>query len=147
VVINAAEAVAKAHVWFETNSGWAPPDPDTLAEWTADGMCRCPDDCLVAPDGWCQHGLASWWLILGALEATGAPDRLDPALLVPHPSRLDPTRSDHAAIVEAHQHAVDLGETAYADPTTGLLVMTAQHLWDRGECCDQGCRHCPFLAR
>ena len=60
-------AIAKAHVWFEHNSGWAPPDVDTLAEWVADGVCRCPDECLVAPERWCEHGLASWWLILRAL--------------------------------------------------------------------------------
>jgi hypothetical protein len=52
------------HQWFEVNSGWAPPDPETLAEWIADGVCRCPDDCLVAPEGWCEHGLASWWRVL-----------------------------------------------------------------------------------
>src|SRR2546426_4121486 len=56
VVVDAVEAVRNAHVWFETNSGWAPPDADTLAEWVADGVCRCPDDCLVAPEGWCEHG-------------------------------------------------------------------------------------------
>ena len=65
----AAEAVANAIAWFEVNSGWAPPDVDELAEWIADGVCRCPDECLVSPDGWCEHGLASWALILTALEA------------------------------------------------------------------------------
>jgi len=69
VPIDAAVAVANAHAWFEMNSGWAPPDDDTLAEWIDDGVCRCPDECLVAPDAWCGHGLASWWLILRALEA------------------------------------------------------------------------------
>jgi hypothetical protein len=39
-----------------------------MAEWLADGVCRAPDDCLVTPDGWCGHGLASWWLILDALQ-------------------------------------------------------------------------------
>ena len=62
------QAVRNAHAWFEVNSGWAPPDEDTLAEWVADGVCRCPDECLVAPDAWCEHGLASWSLILAALE-------------------------------------------------------------------------------
>lgn len=61
------EAVAKAHEFFESNSGWAPPDIDTLAEWLLDGVCRAPDDCLVAPEGWCAHGIASWKLILDAL--------------------------------------------------------------------------------
>lgn len=63
-----AEAIRNAHTWFEVNSGWAPPDDDTLAEWAADGVCRCPDECLVTPDGWCEHGLASWSLILRALD-------------------------------------------------------------------------------
>jgi hypothetical protein len=67
VQLTPAAAIANAHEWFEHNSGWAPPDEDTLAEWVDDGVCRCPDDCLVEPDGWCDHGLASWWLILGAL--------------------------------------------------------------------------------
>lgn len=66
--VTPAEAVAHAHDWFESNSGWAPPDPDTLAEWSVDGMGRAPDDCLVAPEGWCAHGLASWQLILDALD-------------------------------------------------------------------------------
>ena len=62
------EAVRNAHAWFEVNSGWAPPDTETLADWVADGVCRCPDECLVAHDAWCEHGLASWWLILQAQE-------------------------------------------------------------------------------
>jgi hypothetical protein len=67
--VDAAEAVRNAHRWFEHNSGWAPPDDETLEEWVADGVCRCPDECLVAPDGWCEHGLASWALVLAALAA------------------------------------------------------------------------------
>ena len=63
----AADAIRNAHEWFEHNSGWAPPDDDTLAEWAGDGVCRCPDECLVTPDGWCDHGLASWQLILDSL--------------------------------------------------------------------------------
>jgi len=70
-----ANAIANAHAWFEHHSGWAPPDPDTLGEWVDDGVCRCPDDCLVTPDGWCEHGLASWWLILGAEPWPPARDR------------------------------------------------------------------------
>jgi len=41
------EAVRNAHEWFEHNSGWAPPDAETLAELAADGVCRAPDECLV----------------------------------------------------------------------------------------------------
>ena len=61
------EAVRNAHAWFEVNSGWAPPDDDTLSDWLAEGICRCPDDCLVPAESWCEHGLATWLLILRAL--------------------------------------------------------------------------------
>ena len=63
-----AEALRTTHAWFEVNSGWAPPDPDILAEWCAEGVCRCPDGCLVTPEGICEHGLASWWVIVSELE-------------------------------------------------------------------------------
>jgi hypothetical protein len=59
-----ARALARTHEWFAGNSGWAPPDPDTLAEWLADGVCRSPDGCLVVPGRWCAHGLAAWDLVL-----------------------------------------------------------------------------------
>ena len=65
---SAASAIDNAHAWFEVNSGWAPPDEDTLCEWLAAGVGRAPDECAVAPDGWCEHGLASWRLILAALD-------------------------------------------------------------------------------
>ena len=72
-VVDAATAVANAHLFFENASGWAPPDPETLAEWVADGVCRCPDECLVGPSEWCDHGLASWWLVLDALDDVEVP--------------------------------------------------------------------------
>jgi hypothetical protein len=68
VTATADQAVKNAHIWFESNSGWAPPDAEDLAEWVADGLSKCPDDCVVAPQAWCEHGLASWWLILRALD-------------------------------------------------------------------------------
>ncbi len=136
VDLDAAGAVRNAHVWFESNSGWAPPDPDTLAEWVADDVCRCPDDCLVSPGGWCEHGLASWLLILDEAADKDREGRPRPPL--------DPNRPDDALIVNAHQQAVERGDAGYTDPTTGLFVMTARYLSDRGVCCKQGCRHCPF---
>jgi hypothetical protein len=72
LAVDAETAVRNAHRWFENNSGWAPPDDGTVAEWTTDGVCRCPDECLVAPEAWCEHGLASWALILAALEREDA---------------------------------------------------------------------------
>jgi len=67
-IAGATWSIKNAHDWFEVNSGWAPPDEDELAEWLADGVCRCPDDCTVTPEGWCGHGLASWWLVLRAMD-------------------------------------------------------------------------------
>lgn len=66
--MDAEQAVRNAHHFFESHSGWAPPDPETLEEWVADGVCRCPDECLVTPDGWCEHGIASWALVLADLD-------------------------------------------------------------------------------
>ena len=61
--------------WFEVNSGWAPPEPEELAEWVADGVCRTPDDCLVAPAAVCPHGLVSWLAVLEVVDQRGRPGR------------------------------------------------------------------------
>ncbi|WP_211262559.1 DUF5522 domain-containing protein [Nitriliruptor alkaliphilus] len=63
---------------------------------------------------------------------------------VPLTERLDPRRTDHAAIVAAHEAAIQRDDDGYIDPSTGYFVFTAQTLWDRGDCCHSGCRHCPF---
>ena len=65
----------------------------------------------------------------------------------PHPSRLDPTRSDYGDVIIAHRNAVASGLDGYKDPATGFYVLTAKTLADRGECCTQGCRHCPYLGQ
>jgi hypothetical protein len=62
----------------------------------------------------------------------------------PHPSRLAPDRSDRAAILERHRRASAMGLSSYLDPATGYSVMTADYLAERGYCCSQGCRHCPW---
>ena len=49
-----------------------------------------------------------------------------------------------AEIVAAHDAAVTAGEAGYIDPESGLFVLTAAYLAERGTCCDQGCRHCPY---
>lgn len=142
-----ARAVADTHAWFERNSGWAPPDPGTLAEWLADGVCLCPDGCPVEPAQVCRHGLASWWLILRTLDRPDRPSPLPPERLVPAPGRLDPARPGYVAVIDAHHRALMAGEAGYLDPATGLFVLTARTLWDRRACCSQGCRHCPYTPR
>lgn len=56
---------------------------------------------------------------------------------------------DHPArdrILAAHARALEAGESMYVDPETGLSVLTARWLADRGTCCARGCRHCPYVA-
>jgi hypothetical protein len=67
--------------------------------------------------------------------------------LLPHPGRLGPDHPHYAEILDAHDAAVDAGRPGYSDPESGLFVLTAAFLWSRGTCCDQGCRHCPYVAR
>ena len=72
---------------------------------------------------------------------------LPPGRLVPHPARLSPATPGYDDILKAHESAMAAGRAAYIDPLTGLMVMTARNLWERGACCDSGCRHCPWLER
>ena len=62
-----AAALASTHGWFEANSGWAPPDEETLVDWAGEGLGRAPDECLVTEHGICTHGLVSWQVVLDDL--------------------------------------------------------------------------------
>jgi hypothetical protein len=74
------------------------------------------------------------------------PDPLAPRPLTePHPSRLPHTAPGRAAALAAHAAALDAGEAGYLDPASGLFVLTARFLADRGTCCGRGCRHCPYV--
>ena len=66
--------------------------------------------------------------------------------LQPHASRLDPRRPDAARIRAAHDAAVAAGSEDYVDPATGYRVFTAVALREKGRCCGQGCRHCPWVG-
>jgi len=65
-------ALRTTHAWFEQHSGWAPPDPATLADWAAEDACRAPDECWVTRRGVCPHGLASWQVVLDSLAVEDA---------------------------------------------------------------------------
>jgi hypothetical protein len=75
------------------------------------------------------------------------PVPLPEELLTPHPERLLRTRRDYALILERHAAAVAANRESYVDPATGHQVFTARVLWERGYCCDLGCRHCPWIPR
>jgi hypothetical protein len=70
-------ALRHTHEWFEVNSGWAPPDPETLADWALEGACRAPDECWVPQRGVCAHGLVSWQVVLDELADLDAAVRSD----------------------------------------------------------------------
>jgi hypothetical protein len=67
-------------------------------------------------------------------------------LTEPHPSRLAPDHPRRAEILAAHEEALDAGRAGYLDPESGLFVLTAGFLADRGTCCSRGCRHCPYVG-
>jgi hypothetical protein len=66
-------------------------------------------------------------------------------LTEPHPSRLAPDHPRRAEILTSHAAALATGQAGYLDPQTGLFVLTAGFLADRGTCCARGCRHCPYV--
>ncbi len=68
-------------------------------------------------------------------------------LVEPSRHRLAIDDPDRAAILAAHRDALEKGLEGYIDPVTGYWVFTAAFLWNRGYCCDSGCRHCPYIAR
>ncbi len=49
-----------------------------------------------------------------------------------------------ALLVERHAHACAKNQPTYTDPATGYSVFTADFLKQRGYCCGNGCRHCPW---
>lgn len=69
----------------------------------------------------------------------------DRPLTEPHPDRLPLDHPRRDEILAAHAAALTSGALGYLDPATGLFVQTARSLADRGTCCDQGCRHCPYV--
>ncbi|MBU6496112.1 MAG: hypothetical protein KGR42_06850 [Acidobacteria bacterium] len=65
--------------------------------------------------------------------------------VAPHPDRCSPLRPDYDDILAAHARAESRGERLYRDPSTGLSVLTRSAHLERGQCCDSGCRHCPWV--
>lgn len=71
------------------------------------------------------------------------PPRLN--ALLPHPNRFSSEDACFREAMEAHDAACENGLPGYTDPITGLFTMTAQYHLERGSCCNNGCRHCPYL--
>ena len=80
------------------------------------------------------------------MPAEPSPDRrADRSFDEPHPTRLPLDHPDRVPILAAHAAAQARGEPGYLDPRTGLFVLSASYLLERGACCHSGCRHCPYL--
>jgi hypothetical protein len=45
---------------------------------------------------------------------------------------------------ELHAQACLQQQDHYIDPVTGYVVMTSFFLKNRGYCCENQCRHCPY---
>ncbi len=58
-----------------------------------------------------------------------------------HRLPLDVARRDE--IIDCHRTALERDDDGYDDPATGLFVFTSAYLATR-DCCDMGCRHCPY---
>ena len=69
----------------------------------------------------------------------------DRPLTRPARRRLAADAPGREQILAAHARAVERGDSMYEDPVTGLFVLTARFLADRGTCCGRGCRHCPYV--
>jgi hypothetical protein len=63
---------------------------------------------------------------------------------VPLPGRLRGSDVERQAILRRHADALAARRSTYSDPLTGLTAFTAAFLAGRGQCCDSGCRHCPY---
>lgn len=65
-------------------------------------------------------------------------------LTLPSATRAPIEAPGRAEMLAAHAAAMERGEAGYIDPESGLFVLTARFLADRGTCCERGCRHCPY---
>jgi hypothetical protein len=63
----------------------------------------------------------------------------------PAASRFPADARRRAEALAEHAAALGSGAPGYRDPETGLFVLTAAFLARRGTCCDNGCRHCPYV--
>lgn len=69
----------------------------------------------------------------------------DRALTEPHPQRLSVNDPYRVEALRRHEDAMACGQAGYLDPATGLFVLTALTHANRGRCCGNGCRHCPYI--
>ncbi|MGI8939290.1 MAG: DUF5522 domain-containing protein [Iamia sp.] len=64
----------------------------------------------------------------------------------PSAARLALDHPHRDEVLRRHREACNAGQPVYIDPGSGYQVMTADALAARGECCESGCRHCPWVG-
>lgn len=67
-------------------------------------------------------------------------------LTEPSPKRLKPDDPFRDEILKLHSQAIESNLDEYKDPKSGFQVLTAKFHSNRGFCCDQMCRHCPYVT-
>jgi hypothetical protein len=80
------------------------------------------------------------------LLTPSTPSSANRPLTEPAPSRLPPDHPHREEVLAAKAAALRAGEDGYLDPATGLFVSTAAYHATRGFCCENDCRHCPYVA-
>jgi len=65
-------------------------------------------------------------------------------LTLPAATRVPIDAPGRAEMLADHAAAMQRGDAGYIDRASGLFVLTARFLADRGTCCERGCRHCPY---
>ena len=58
--------------------------------------------------------------------------------------RLSEENPHYDEVILRHRNALSKGEFSYIDPLTGYRVFTSAYLMERGYCCGNDCRHCPY---
>lgn len=65
-------------------------------------------------------------------------------VLYPSQDRLSCTSKERSEILRRHELALREGKKTYVDPKTSFYVFTALSHLERGYCCENSCRHCPY---
>ena len=70
-----------------------------------------------------------------------------PGAFVPSKDRFNYSDPNAKARLEAYLDSLERGSDFYFDVPSGFLVMNALKHIKRGDCCNSGCRHCPYVPR
>ncbi|XP_078075469.1 uncharacterized protein C1orf53 homolog [Mustelus asterias] len=100
-------------------------------------LCMSPASggCKVSPGCGCR---------LSGGEALGSPGEGQQPSAASEPREAAELTALEKEIAASHRQACKAGQQTYVDPESGYLVLTRLAHLQRGECCGQACRHCPY---